>query len=250
MLHRLGHKQLADSTHNLDRTRRTRGWLVAFVSAAVLALVCGWFTASARADGDPASDVLVTQALFLPADGGIPAAQQGQLAALLRSAQRSGYPIRVALIATQADLGSVTALWRQPQSYAGFLGVELSLVYHGTLLVVMPNGFGLYRAGQPVAAEQAALAGARPPGMGASLAAAALTAIQRLAGASGHPLSLPSATAPPASSSGTGSDGVAAWGAFAVGAALIVVAWTASLRARPARSPRRRRDRVASPHGP
>jgi hypothetical protein len=232
---------LADSTHTLDRRRRTRAALAA-LGLTALALASGWSAAPARADGDPASDVLASQSLFLPEDGGIPATEQPRLAAVLESAQRSGYPIRVALIATQADLGSVTELWRQPQSYAGFLGQELSLIYHGTLLVVMPNGFGVYRSATPPGVAQAALAGARTPGTGASLGVAAVNAIQRLASAAGHRFTLSATSGPPASGAASGSGGLVLWFAWPLGAALIALAWTASLRARP---PRRGRDRVA-----
>jgi hypothetical protein len=221
--------------------------LVALVSTAVLAFACGWSPAPARADGDPASDVLASQSLFLPQDGGIPAAAQVRLSALLASAQRSGYPIRVALIATQADLGSVTELWRRPQSYAGFLGQELSLIYTGTLLVVMPDGYGVYRAGESPAPDRAALDAAPTPGSGALLGGAALTAVRRLAGVAGHRLTPTTGSAPPAadSSAASDSDGLVTWVALAFGTALILLAWTASLRARPARFPRRRRNRVA-----
>jgi hypothetical protein len=53
--------------------------------------------------------------------------------------------------ASRSDLGSVTELWRQPQSYARFLDQELSLslVYHGPLLVAMPGGFGYYDPRSP-----------------------------------------------------------------------------------------------------
>jgi len=33
-----------------------------------------------------------------------------------------------------------------PQSYARFLGQELSQVYRGAVVVTMPNGFGVYHA--------------------------------------------------------------------------------------------------------
>ena len=118
----------------------------------MLALACGSFATAARADGDPASDVLATQSLFLPQDAGIPLPQQSQLTGLLQASASSGYPIRVAIIATKADLGSVTELWRQPQTYARFLGQELSLVYRGPLLVVMPGGYGFYRLEPPLPA--------------------------------------------------------------------------------------------------
>jgi hypothetical protein len=199
--------------------------------AALFALACACHPAAASADGDPASDVLATQALFLPQDAGATPAQRAQLSALLGAAARSGYPIRVALVASRGDLGSVTALWRQPQTYARFLGQELAFVHKGPLLVVMPNGFGLTRLGRPLPG-QAALNGG---GASAGLAAAAITAVRRLAAAAGHPLPLQSVQAPQASSSG---DAIA-WIALAAGAVAVAVAWGFSLRARPLRIGRR-----------
>ena len=196
----------------------------------MLLVAVGGHPGSARGDGDPASDVLYSQSVFLPQDAGMSSGQQAQLGALLQTAQRSGYHIKVALIASPADLGSVTPLWREPRNYALFLGQELSLVYRGVLLVVMPNGFGLYGRGGPVAAEQSALGPLHPPGAG-GLGTAALTAIERLATASGYRLAVPSA--PVASGSSPGSSDTLSWVAFAFGAALILLAWSASLRARP-----------------
>ena len=206
---------------------RIRLWLGAGALIAILALVGGWPAAPARADGDPASDVLATQQLFLPQDAGLPPTQQAQLTALLQEAARDGYPIRVALVASPADLGSVTALWRQPQNYAQFLGQELSFAYHGPLLVVMPDGFGFYHLTRPAADERGAVAGTQP-GAGA-LGSAALPAVQRLAAASGHRLSLPTTSA----GAHAGSTSATPWIALAIGAALIAAAWTASFRARP-----------------
>jgi hypothetical protein len=194
----------------------------------LVALAWGWHPAPARADGDPASDVLATQALFLPQDAGATAAQRAQLSALLTAAARRGYPIRVALVASPSDLGSVTALWRQPETYARFLGQELAFVHKGPLLVVMPNGFGLTRLGRPLPG-QAALTGLGAPGAG--LAGAAITAVRQLAAAAGHPLPASSVQAPRASSS---SDTIA-WIVLAAGALAIAIAWGLSLRARPLR---------------
>lgn len=98
------------------------------VSAAVLRLALVALPASAHADGDPASDVLATQTLFVPQDAGTSIAQQQQLAAIVQTAARRRYPLRVALIASRSDLGAVTELWREPQNYARFLGQELSLI--------------------------------------------------------------------------------------------------------------------------
>ena len=157
----------------------------------------------------------------------MPRGQQVQLAALLQETARRGYPIRVALIASASDLGSITELWRQPQDYARYLGQELSLVYRGPLVVVMPDGFGFYNLPRSLAGDPAIVAGSNPArGVGA----AALRAVQNLAAAAGHPLTLPPATG---SSSGATGGSLVPWIAFAIGLLLIVVAWTASLRTRP-----------------
>lgn len=206
---------------------------VAAASIVTVALAAGWVPGSARADGDPASDVLVTQALFQPWDAGLSTTQQAQLTALLGEAEHDGYPLRVALIASAADLGSVTELWGQPQSYADFLGDELSLVYKGTLLVVMPDGFGVYRLNGSLGPEQAALASIRGTVAGASLGTATLLAVQHVVAAAGHPLSIPREDRSPTTTSG--SPDTVAWVVFAIGAALIALAWAASLRAQPLR---------------
>ena len=196
--------------------------------AALFALAGAWHPALARGDGDPASDVLATQALFLPQDAGATPAQRAELTALLQTAARRGYPIRVALVASSADLGSVTALSRQPQAYARFLGQELAFVHKGPLLVVMPNGLGLTQLGRPLPG-QAALAA---PGAGQGLADAAITAVRRLAAAAGHPLPVSSVQAP---RTGGSSDAIA-WIVLAAGALAIAIAWGLSLRARPLRT--------------
>ncbi len=205
--------------------------VTAATSILVVALTAGWVPGSASADGDPASDVLVTQTLFLPWDAGVSGDQQAQLTALLRESEHDGYPLRVALIASSADLGSVTELWRQPQSYADFLGDELSLVYRGTLLVVMPDGFGLYGVNGSLSPEQVALASMGPAIAGASLGTAALLAVQHVAAAAGHPLSIPRGARRPTAA--PGSPDAIAWIVFVIGAALIALAWTGSLRAQP-----------------
>jgi hypothetical protein len=200
-----------------------------------LAFSLAWSAGPARADGDPASDVLATQTLFLPQDAGVSATQQAQLVAELSAASRSGYPIRVAIIASAADLGSVSALWRAPENYARFLGLELPLVYRGPLLVVMPDGLGTYRLGRAGATARSALADVRGSGLGTT----ALDAIGRLASASGH--TLPATSVTPMSTP-TAND-IGSWVVFAIGCGLIVLAWTASLRAR---APRLRHRDTAS----
>ena len=203
------------------------------VCAVVLGLIaCLSAAPAARADGDPASDVLSTQPLFLPADGGLTGSQQLQLAALLQAAGRGGLALRVALIASPADLGSVSELWRDPSPYASFLGQELSLVFKGTLMVVMPNGLGFYGPGAAALASRAGLRSTLPGAPGPGFGAAAISAVRRLAAASGHGLSV---TVLSARRAGARTD-YAALLTLVLGGVLIAVCWAASLRARPLRA--------------
>ena len=193
----------------------------------------------AWADGDPASDVLSGQPLYVPADLGISPIQQAQLNAVMSAARRSGFAIRVALIAGPADLGSVSELWRMPGRYAEFLGAELPLVFHGTLLVVMPDGFGLAQVGAPTSPRAPSLSVIRRPADGTALAVAASNAVRELAAAIGHPLRLGRVTVRSSSGSALGSVDAGSWIALGIGAAMVAVCWAASLRARPWSSPRR-----------
>ena len=154
------------------------------------------------ADGDPASDVLASQAVYVPGDGGFAPSQTAQLSALVAEAQRAGVPIRVALIATQADLGSVTELWRQPRNYARFLGQELAQVYRGTLIVAMPAGFGIVSVGGAPARGQVGVAADHGP-----LVPATMRVVQAVAATDGHRLALPRAAVVPGSASALGLSG-------------------------------------------
>ena len=113
----------------------------------------------ALADGDPASDFLITQPAFLPFDANIDKAHSAQLLSLLAAAKKAGFQIRVAVIAKPYDLGSVPVLYRKPARYAQFLGQELFYWYKGEVLVVMPNGFGVYKHGPAPAADRALVGG-------------------------------------------------------------------------------------------
>jgi hypothetical protein len=202
---------------------------VLLASAAVLVAIP--LAGTARADGDPASDILALQPLYLPGDAAVPLAQQLELSSMLRTLQTDGHPLRLAVIATSADLGSVSELWRQPQSYAAFLGKELSLIYKGPLLVVMPNGYGAYHL--TGTAQRAAVARLTAPG--AVLGTPTLTAVERFAASAGV-----SVSPAPMQVRNQASTSVLPWIAFAIGALLIAAAWTASFRARPPRLPHRR----------
>jgi hypothetical protein len=153
---------------------------VRHIAAAALAAAL-LLPAVARADGDPASDFLVTLDAFVPVDGGIPAGDGQQLVGLLKDAKAKSFPVKVALIPKRQDLGAVTILWKQPQRYAKFLGQELFYVFKGKLLIVMPNGYGIYEHGRPIAADRAFLDSLPPPKSASDVARAATVAVQRLA---------------------------------------------------------------------
>jgi hypothetical protein len=156
---------------------------------AVLALIAAPL---ARADGDPASDYLLSQPLFNPPDSGVPPAYATQLADVIKNAKLGGYEIRVALIPTRYDLGSVPILFKQPERYARFLGKELYFLYKGKVLVVMPNGLGFAVGGERNAAGQAVVARIPAPnGSPVAMATAASHAVFRLAAQHGVIVAIP-----------------------------------------------------------
>jgi hypothetical protein len=169
--------------------------LAALLAAAVVASA---LAQSARADGDPASDYLLVQKVFIPYDAKFPAKQQAELTALVTAANKAGYKIRVAIIWSDYDLGAVTSLWRKPRTYARFLGLELGFVYKQRLLIVMPNGFGFNYPKHSPAAEYALLSKIPISSAGFGLITAAETAVQRLAAAAGKPVSAPAHVTTPA----------------------------------------------------
>jgi hypothetical protein len=157
-----------------------RRLLVLLVVAACAAALAG----SVRADGDPASDYLLSQQVFFPFTVKFPQSRQQQLAGLVKDANDKGFHIRVALINGPGDLGVVTALWKKPQPYAHFLGQEIKFLYRGRLLVVMPNGLGFNYPGHDTSHEQALMKRV-PLAQGSDLITPALTAVQKLAAADG-----------------------------------------------------------------
>jgi cytochrome oxidase Cu insertion factor (SCO1/SenC/PrrC family) len=127
----------------------------------------------------------VTQSLFAPVDAGLSDAQRAELTGLLSASEHSHFPVRVALIASAADLGAVSEFWEKPETYARFLGIELSLIYKGPLLVAMPSGLGLNWPGHSTAATAHLLARIRVHPAGQGWMQAVRAAIRELAASSG-----------------------------------------------------------------
>jgi hypothetical protein len=205
---------------------KLRPVLIALLLAAVIA-------PGALADGDPASDTLITEQLFYPYYSNTPKAAVKQLQETLAAANKAGYAIRVAVITSPYDLGSVSSLWHKPQTYARFLSLELSFAYKNRLLVVSPNGYGYVVATKP---DQKALALVRtvPIGKGTTgLVESADKAVRRLAAKSG--VRLPAASA--GGGSGSSMDTIVIAVAAAVGAALVAGVEILRRRRRATRAP-------------
>jgi hypothetical protein len=126
-----------------------RAALVAVAAAALLGLA----VPAARADGDPASDYLITYQVFYPYYSNTPKASLAALKATVADANKHGFRIRVAVITSPYDLGSLSALWEKPQPYCRFLSLEISFAYEGRLLVVSPRGYGYVDRTKPVPAK-------------------------------------------------------------------------------------------------
>ncbi len=174
-------------------------WTTAVALAAAVVAATG--STAARADGDPASDLLLLRNVFLPYEAPSPSVA----AALEQSANivyLHGDRIKVAVIYSRNDLGAIPSLFGQPAQYAQFLGIELGLWYAGPVLVVMPSGVGIYDGGRPTSAEQQALRSLSvAAGTPDDLVRSASAAVQRLtaAGALGSPdVKAPLVTAYPA----------------------------------------------------
>jgi hypothetical protein len=166
----------------------------------VAALVCaaGLVAApTARADGDPASDILTQQDVFYGTGVNLRSKAAAQLPALLERARDKGYDMKVALISDFQDLGVVTYLWKDPQAYADYLGAELSIVYKGRVLVVMPNGYGIYRLGHSTVRERRALDALPAPRRTAGFLPGALKAVPELAATQKVKLAVPDVDPPP-----------------------------------------------------
>jgi hypothetical protein len=142
---------------------------------------------TAFANGDPASDVLLTQPIYFPSIPVTKSVAEG-LKKASSEAKQAGAPIDVALIAAPEDLGAVPDFFGRPQEYAKFLSGELKLFQkRNPLLIVMPAGFGTvgFKPGAERRLTGVKVSSDADPD---DLAKAAAVAVQELAAAQGHPI--------------------------------------------------------------
>ena len=142
--------------------------------------------ATAHANGDPASDYLLVQSIFLPFNAKVDANAREKLVDTIRAADKAKFRIRVAVIGSRYDLGTAFSLFNQAQKYSEFLGLELSFQYRDRLLVVMPNGYGFTINGRRDPAGVRVVQRLPGPGQDATKQVEGATAaIRKLAAASG-----------------------------------------------------------------
>jgi len=165
-----------------------------------LAMIAGTSTAIfavkvAVADVDPASDVLLLQDVFVPYNPKVCTQLADQLRTLTKKSKAAGYPLKVALIGSENDLGGAPQFFGKPSPYARFLGQELGIYGRNVgrslkkvhLLVVMPTGFGVYQIdAKPASALRGVPISSNADSNG--LAKAAIVAVPKVATAAGHPV--------------------------------------------------------------
>jgi hypothetical protein len=205
--------------------RRVRRALLTVLLLALLA------PAAAHADGDPASDVLLAQDVFLPYPPNRVSGQvEEALTTTLARAKAKGFPVKVALIADPRDLGSVGQMFGTPQKYADLLTQELSLnVTHGRglakprVLTVQPAGLGGNNLGDDAGAALEGLAPAEDEGAD-GLARTAAVAVGKLAAAAGRPIAMPELPGAGTAAGDDGGGGVPAFVLFGAPVLLVVLA--------------------------
>ena len=168
------------------------------VAAVALIIVLGASLApTARANGDPASDVLLSQDSFLPYAPEVQPALQSALEEVLEKARDAGFPMKVALVLSERDLGAYPQLFNNAQGYADLLTQNLGVLNpHGNklkdphVLVVMPGGFGGNNLGERVNDALGTISIQTDAGSD-GLAKAAVEAVARLATVNGYPVPTP-----------------------------------------------------------
>jgi hypothetical protein len=153
--------------------------LLAALLVALTAPVAAW------AHGDPTTHYLESSDFYPGFSVKRPAqATELQLMGLMDAAKRAGYPMKVSLLGDESDVTDKPEMFKAPQKYANFVATELkrsSIPLVGPVVIVSPYGLG-------VAGPGAERLDVRTGNDGEALAAAATTAIRRLASDAGHPL--------------------------------------------------------------
>ena len=86
---------------------------------ALLALLLGVAVLAAAAptvlaDADPPSDVLLLQSVYYPYQPPVSDKLRRTLDRVVAASQKAGYPVKVALVESQVDLGAIPQLFGRP----------------------------------------------------------------------------------------------------------------------------------------
>ena len=158
------------------------------------------FGATARAGHGPVTDILLNLNVYLPSEPEVCPQLAVSLRNLTDRVTKEGYPLKVAIIGSRADLGRAPQYFGRPQEYARFLGYEIGIYRPGdprvqtreSLVVVMPAGFGFVRSGKAPNVSLVILGLEAPKGEHPNdLARAAISAVRELADAAGYPVPAP-----------------------------------------------------------
>jgi hypothetical protein len=171
--------------------------------AAAVLLAALAVPAAAQADGDPSSDVLLLQDVYLPYSPQVPKPVADALNRTVKQLHAKGYALKVAVVATKTDLGTVPQFLGRPGPYATFLESEIKFNKAKPLLVVMKGGFGTAEIAPKVAAGLDGVAKAKSSS-GDALGRAAIDGVLGIAAAAGHPLPKPKLPPPAAEKGGGG----------------------------------------------
>jgi hypothetical protein len=155
-------------------------------------------SAPARANGDPPSDVLLGGDLYQPYYPQLSGDVAQRLQSVSDQLRSAHYPIKIAIISSPPDLGTVYSMIGRPGRYARFLSQELlsprTYGQHQSrvkgvrvpVLVVMSDGIGIAQRGKSLRGVGKVEAPSLPGSDG--LAEKAVVAAQRLAARAGHPI--------------------------------------------------------------
>ena len=165
----------------------------------ISAAICSFGVTSALAGHGAVSDILSFRNVYLP-DAPVCQEVAAGLDQVTDRAVKDGYPIKVAIIASSADLSGADQYFGRPQDYARLLGSQFGFYHPGrpgaetkdSLLIVMPAGFGFIRSGRAANVGLVIIGLTAPKGKEPTdLARAAIGAVRDLADAAGHPVPAP-----------------------------------------------------------
>jgi hypothetical protein len=150
---------------------------------------------NARADADPASDVLLTELAFFPYEPPVSAELEERVTTVLEQAAASGLRLHAAIVETPQDLGGIPQFFGHPREYAVFLDHEISPPPPAPLvpvIVVMPDGLGVAGVPRPNSLARVHVDRAHSS---YGLAITAMAAARELLRERGHDLANPTAAA-------------------------------------------------------